>query len=75
MIPSPVSPLNALPEGVVWVDFRPALADDYEIVNEQDGRGNPVKRIHQGPRQGAASGVIVEPAPGYSFRYNIKTLA
>src|SRR5579872_7466363 len=75
MIPPATVPPNFLPEGVVLVDFRPATGEDFEIVNEQDIHSNWVKRIHQGPRAGAASGVIVEPAPGYSFRYNVRTFS
>jgi len=71
MIPPAESPLKALPEGVQWIDFRAATAEDYEIVNETDPQTRtPVKRIYLGTRHGAASGVIVEPAPGYAFRFN-----
>ncbi len=35
----------------------------------------PAGRRRRGPRAGAASGVIVRPANGYAFRYDIRSLS
>lgn len=56
---STTPPVAGLSEGVEFVKFGLAGDEDFEIV---DGI------IYKGKRQGAASGVLVKPAPGYVFR-------
>jgi hypothetical protein len=64
----PTPPVLGLPEGVQLLRIGAAEADDYELVST-----GGVIQIFKGPRVGAASGVIVVPAEGYSFRFDIKT--
>lgn len=53
-------PLN-LPEGIEFVDYAVATADDFELFGGE---------ILKGARLMAASGLIVQPAKGYQFRPN-----
>lgn len=57
--------IKGLPEGVEVVRIGLAGEDDYELVGD---------KISKGRRMGAASGVIVKPLEGYSFRFNILDL-
>ena len=70
MTPTSNPPVAGLPIGVELVKFGAATADDYELVNELSGT-----KIYKGPRVGAASGVIVKPADGYAFRFDIRSLS
>lgn len=63
--------VEGLPEGVDWIKFGAAGPDDFQLVRQHDGS----IVISKGPRVGEATGVIVEPSAGYSFRCDIKTLA
>lgn len=63
---STAQPIKGLPEGVELVRLGTAGDEDYELVGEQ---------IFKGPRAGAASGVIVQPAQGYIFRVDIRSLS
>jgi hypothetical protein len=58
---------NGLPAGAKFVRIGLAGENDYEFVGGQ---------ILKGERPGAASGVIVEPEPGFTFleRPDIRTL-
>jgi len=70
------SPIKGLPEGVELVQIGVAKADDFELINEVDPKtGVSVTRIYQGMRPGAASGVIVKAADGWSFRCDPKTMS
>ena len=59
-------PVKGLPEGVDLVRIGIAADEDYEIVGG---------KIFKGPRAGAASGVIVQPAQGYMFHADIRDLS
>ncbi len=60
------SQIAGLPQGVELVRIGQAGDSDYELIG---------KLIYKGTRALAASGIIVKPAEGYTFRYMIKDLA
>lgn len=62
--------IAGLPVGIELVKFDTAGAEDYELISDNTG-----VHIMKGPRIGAASGVIVKPAQGYSFRYDIRSMS
>ncbi len=64
---APQPQVAGLPEGVELVGLRAATADDYELVRDDKG-----PHILKGPRAGAASGVIVKPADGYKFVFDLR---
>src|ERR1700722_19218456 len=70
MTPTINPPVAGLPTGVELVRLGTASTEDYELVNDSNG-----VHIYKGPRVGAASGVIVQPADGYSFRFDIRSMA
>lgn len=61
----PEPAMKGLPEGVDFVEFRTAAEEDFELVGGE---------IFRGHRAGAASGVIVKPAEGYTFRADIRKI-
>jgi hypothetical protein len=65
MTPVVPPPVAGLPEGVSLVRIGVAGPEDFEIVGGI---------IYRGPRIGAASGVIVQPAKGWTFRCDIKDM-
>lgn len=69
---TPSNTIKGLPEGVEMVEIKagPAGPDEFEIL----ALGGATQ-IWKGPHTGAASGIIVKPAPGYTFRQDIRTLS
>lgn len=65
--------IPGLPEGVECVRIGTATADDYEITNSVHTDDPP--SITKGPRIGSATQIIVRPAAGWEFRFDIRTLS
>lgn len=56
---APAIPIEGLPEGIEAYRFGTAKEDEFELVGAI---------IYKGERAGAASGVIVRPAKGFTFQ-------
>ena len=69
-----VTPVTGLPEGLEFVRLGIPGDEEFEIINTSIEDGNAVPVITQGKRPLSAVCVIVKPAEGYKFRYDIKTL-
>lgn len=64
--------IPGLPEGVECVRIGIAEPEDFEIVGTVDPT---VQAITKGARAGSMSQVIVRPAKGFDFLWNIRTLS
>lgn len=58
--------IKGLPEGVTCVRIGIATPDEYEIYGDE---------ITKGARAGSITQIIVEPAPGWMFWYDIRSLS
>jgi len=54
-------PVKGLPEGVEFIDFQQAGPNDFELIFDNG------PHIYRGVRLGAAAGVRVKPAEGWTF--------
>lgn len=64
--------IPGLPEGVEVIRIGIAGPEDFEIV----GTAEPgVHLITKGARAGSMSQIIVRPAPGYQFLWNLRSLS
>jgi hypothetical protein len=62
--------IPGLPEGVVCTKIGIASPDEYELTRSATGECE----ISKGQRFGSASQIIVEPALGFEFLYDIRSL-
>lgn len=62
--------IPGLPEGVTCAKIGIATPDEYELTRSATGECE----ITKGQRFGSASQIIVEPAGGYEFLYDIRSL-
>jgi hypothetical protein len=79
MTPTEKPPVEGLPTGVEFVRIGYPKKDEYYITNEPDGKGGHVAKISKAPEPvpgaGQSTEVIIQPADGYGFRVDIRTMA
>jgi hypothetical protein len=63
--------IPGLPEGIDVVRIGIAKVEEFEIINQIDGS----VRIVKGRREGTNTQVIVKPADGFAFAFDIRTLS
>jgi hypothetical protein len=61
--------IPGLPEGVVCTKIGIAEPDEFELTSS-----NGLHEITKGQRFGSVSQIIVEPAPGFEFVFDIRSL-
>lgn len=62
--------IEGLPEGVELVRIGVCGPEEFEVTNDPTNENPPI--ISKGPRQGSNTQVIVRPAPGFKFSFDIR---